>query len=58
MSYRNDLLEEEIKNRLRNDFFQGYDSNAILGKIDFAVRQFNIEVQFVKSVNYTFEQSL
>lgn len=22
------------------------------------VRQFNIEVQFVKSVNYTFEQSL
>lgn len=37
MSYRNDLLEEEIKNRLRNDFFQGYDSNAILGKIDFAV---------------------
>ena len=37
MSYRNDLLEEEIKNRLRNDFFQGYDSSAILGKIDFAV---------------------
>jgi|GEM_PF-3100179 len=22
MSYRNDLLEEEIKNRLRNDFFK------------------------------------
>ena len=22
------------------------------------IRQFNIEVQFVKSVNYTFEQSL
>lgn len=25
---------------------------------DFFHRQFNIEVQFVKSVNYTFEQSL
>lgn len=37
MSYRNDLLEEEIKNRLRSDFFQSYDPNAILGKIDFAV---------------------
>ena len=48
MSYRNDLLEEEIKNRLRNDFFQGYDSNAILGKIDFAV-------SVPQAENYLFE---
>lgn len=48
MSYRNDLLEEEIKNRLRNDFFQGYDSSAILGKIDFAV-------SVPQAENYLFE---
>ena len=27
-------------------------------KMGVEIRQFNIEVQFVKSVNYTFEQSL
>ncbi len=29
--------EEEIKNRLRQDFFDGYDATQILGDIDFAV---------------------
>ena len=29
-----------------------------LCEISTVLRQFNIEVQFVKSVNYTFEQSL
>lgn len=36
----------------------------VIGNVEYAMsaslmmRQFNIEVQFVKSVNYTFEQSL
>ena len=33
----NGILEEEIKNRLRDDFFKDYDANPIIGKIDFAV---------------------
>jgi hypothetical protein len=33
----NNILEEEIKNRLRDDFFKDYDANPIIGKIDFAV---------------------
>lgn len=31
------MREEEIKNRLRDNFFQEYDANQILGDIDFAV---------------------
>jgi hypothetical protein len=33
----NTILEEEIKNRLRDDFFKDYDASPIIGKIDFAV---------------------
>ena len=31
------IQEEEIKNRLRDDFFKEYDATLIIGRIDFAV---------------------
>lgn len=37
MKYQNTLREEEIKNRLRQDYFDAYDATHILGDIDFAV---------------------
>ena len=37
MKYTN-VLEEEIKNRVTQDFFQKFDCTKILGKIDFAVK--------------------
>ena len=37
MGYSN-ILEEEIKNRVTQDFFQNFDCTRILGKIDFAVK--------------------
>lgn len=37
MAYNSTLLEEEIKNKLRMDYFKDYDSTPILGNIDFAV---------------------
>lgn len=37
------------------NLFAGIQNLISFHRID---RQFNIEVQFVKSVNYTFEQSL
>jgi hypothetical protein len=37
MKYSN-IFEEEIKNRVSQDFFQKFDCTKILGKIDFAVR--------------------
>lgn len=33
----NSMREEEVKNKLRQDFFQDYDATPILGDIDFAV---------------------
>jgi hypothetical protein len=37
MKYKN-ILEEEIKNKVTQDFFQKFDCTKILGKIDFAVK--------------------
>ena len=37
MPYAPTLREEEIKNKLRNDYFQAYDATPVLGDIDFAV---------------------
>ncbi|MDR2733740.1 MAG: hypothetical protein LBC99_03720 [Spirochaetota bacterium] len=37
MKYTN-ALEEEIKNRVSQDFFKAFDCTKILGKIDFAVK--------------------
>src|SRR5215469_14798565 len=33
-----DILEEEIKNKVTQDFFPKFDCTRILGKIDFAVK--------------------
>ncbi len=37
MAYNNNAREEEIKNRLRKDYFLAYDAEQVLGDIDFAV---------------------
>ncbi len=37
MAYNSTLREEEIKNKLRVDYFREYDPTPILGNIDFAV---------------------
>ncbi len=37
MAYNKNLREEEIKNKLRMDYFKAYDATKILGNIDFAV---------------------
>ncbi len=37
MAYDSNIREEEVKNKLRKDFFKEYDSPPILGNIDFAV---------------------
>ncbi len=37
MAYNSTLREEEIKNKLRADYFREYDPTPILGNIDFAV---------------------
>lgn len=37
MAYDSTLREEEVKNKLRVDYFKEYDSTQQLGNIDFAV---------------------
>lgn len=37
MAYNSRAREKEIENRLRKDYFQGYDAETILGDVDFAV---------------------
>ncbi|MCH5226572.1 MAG: hypothetical protein J1F16_01940 [Muribaculaceae bacterium] len=37
MSYNKSIREEELKNKLRVDYFQEYDATPILGNVDFAV---------------------
>lgn len=37
MAYNYNIREEEIKNRLRKEYFSDYDAEQILGYIDFAV---------------------
>lgn len=37
MAYSKAIREEELKGRLRKDYFSEYDAEAILGNIDFAV---------------------
>lgn len=37
MAYSKTAREKEIENRLRKDFFQGFDAEEVLGDIDFAV---------------------
>ena len=54
---------EFVKGQTSKLGYEVSDSTGVLELVkwerkDSIVRQFNIEVQFVKSVNYTFEQSL
>lgn len=37
MGYNKAIREEELKNKLRVDYFQDYDATPILGNVDFAV---------------------
>ena len=37
MSYSLSLREEEIKNRVANDYFYKYDSTHIIDEIDFSI---------------------
>ena len=37
MAYNCNIREEEVKNRLRKDYFSVYDAEQVLGDIDFAV---------------------
>ncbi len=48
MAYGN-ILEEEIKNRLRVDYFKEYDPTPILGHIDFAVAVPSVEKQLFET---------
>jgi len=36
MSYKN-ILEEELKNKVAQDYFFDYDCTKIIGKVDFCV---------------------
>ena len=37
MAYSNQIREEELKNKVAQDFFQAYDTTQILGNVDFCV---------------------
>lgn len=41
MAYPLHILEEELKNKVRADYFDRYDATPIVGKIDFAVAEPN-----------------
>ncbi len=40
MSYANNLREEELKNKIANDYFKSYDSTQIIGNIDFCIAKY------------------
>ena len=37
MVYSNTLREEELKNKVANDYFSSYDNTKIIGNIDFCI---------------------
>ena len=37
MAYSNNLREEELKNKVANDYFSSYDNTKIIGNIDFCI---------------------
>jgi hypothetical protein len=43
VKYAANILEEELKNKVAEDFFSKFDHTAIMGKIDFAVKPKNPE---------------
>ena len=40
MSYSNQLREEELKNKVAQDYFATYDNTQIIGNIDFCVAKY------------------
>lgn len=48
MSYHN-ILEEELKNKVANDYFYMYDGTRIIGKVDFCI-------SMIQSDSSVFEQ--
>lgn len=39
MAYSHTILEEELKNRVRKDYFNNFENALIIGKIDFCISQ-------------------
>ena len=37
MAYYGNILEEELKNKVAHDLFEGFDTTQIIGRIDFCV---------------------
>ena len=37
MAYYGNILEEELKNKVAQDLFEGFDTTQIIGRIDFCV---------------------
>ena len=37
MAYYGNILEEELKNKVAHDLFDGFDTTQIIGRIDFCV---------------------
>jgi len=46
MKYAKDINEEELKNKVAEDFFGKFDHTEIKGKIDFAVKQIDTDPSF------------
>lgn len=54
----NKIREEEIKNIIRQEFFQDYDATPILGDIDFAVTTKNQVRTSYPTKNISYGQKL
>ena len=37
MAYYGNILEEELKNKVAQDLFAGFDTTQIIGRVDFCV---------------------
>lgn len=54
----NKIREEEVKNKIRQEFFQDYDATPILGDIDFAVTTKNQVRTSYPTKNISYGQKL
>lgn len=46
MAYSLTILEEELKNRVRNDYFSDFENALIIGKIDFCISQKMMDIDY------------
>ena len=46
MAYSLTILEEELKNRIRNDYFSDFENALIIGKIDFCISQKLLDIDY------------